>query len=298
MNVRSTDVMDVINERFNFEVNKLPLTGPENLRTPYKGLFRSDTGECIGRTSVGSDYQVHTNYQVAELVRGAIGLFNDEVELDCHFRDGHYVTIKPTIEERHEVYGTKDNIFPVVMLRAGYNQTPVEFGMFAKRDACENMVLLQTIEDAVYRILHRKSLDFKVDQLVTDLTCLKKGWEGVKQAADRMQAREVLLDDFLKSIYGEPTEGATSRSASIHHKRTTDIMNRVIDERRRTGRPEFEVGNYAVSAWEAYNAVQGFQQHLATRKKINGNKATRFDRIVLAAKDRYVQQAEVLALAG
>ena len=116
MNVKATDVMDLINERFNFEVLKLPLAGPDNLRTPYKGLFRSDTGACIGRTSVGVDYQVHTNQQVTNLVRAGMSLFGDEVDLACHFRDGHYVTIKPTIEERHEVYGTDDNIFPVLML--------------------------------------------------------------------------------------------------------------------------------------------------------------------------------------
>ena len=76
-------------------------------------------------------------------------------------------------------------------------------------------------------------------------------------------------------------------------------MDRVINERYRTGRPSFVMGTkFTVSAWEAYNAVQGFQQHDATRRKSGTGGVTEFDRVILASNDNYVKQAEVLALAS
>jgi hypothetical protein len=48
-----------------------------------------------------------------------------------------------------------------------------------------------------------------------------------------------------------------------------------------------------VSAWEAYNAIQGYVQHDATRK---GNPSD-FARIISAANDQAVKKAESLVLA-
>ena len=47
-----------------------------------------------------------------------------------------------------------------------------------------------------------------------------------------------------------------------------------------------------VSSWEAYNAIQGYAQHDASRKRNPSD----FDRILLSMNDKYVKSAEVLAL--
>jgi len=48
-----------------------------------------------------------------------------------------------------------------------------------------------------------------------------------------------------------------------------------------------------VSAWEAYNAVQGYVQHDASRK----GSPSDFSRIIGASRDMSVKKAETLALA-
>jgi hypothetical protein len=50
-----------------------------------------------------------------------------------------------------------------------------------------------------------------------------------------------------------------------------------------------------VSAWEAYNAVQGHAQHDASRK---GGHKTNFQRALLASRDPHVKAAERLAIAA
>jgi hypothetical protein len=52
-------------------------------------------------------------------------------------------------------------------------------------------------------------------------------------------------------------------------------------------------GDFRVSAWEAFNAVQGYVQHEASRK--NGFK-NEMDRLILANQDAAVYRAEALAL--
>ena len=80
---------------------------------------------------------------------------------------------------------------------------------------------------------------------------------------------------------------------TVHKKRTESIIRRVINERNVSGRPTLDNG-MMVSAWEAFNAVQGFVQHDATRKQgFTGE----MDRIMLASRDPAVIAAERLALA-
>jgi hypothetical protein len=61
-------------------------------------------------------------------------------------------------------------------------------------------------------------------------------------------------------------------------------------ERISTGRPQL---TNTVSAWEAYNAIQGFVQHDAQAKQ--GFKG-QFDRILRASNDANVRKAEKLVL--
>jgi hypothetical protein len=72
------------------------------------------------------------------------------------------------------------------------------------------------------------------------------------------------------------------------------IMDRVVRERAATGRDAFQVGSpKIVSAWEAFNAVQGYVQHDAQSKK---GFDSDFARILRAASDTHVHAAESLAL--
>ena len=55
MSVKTADrglALDVIKSEFDFEVNKFPLSGPDNMKTPFYGLFRSDDMSAIGGGSV------------------------------------------------------------------------------------------------------------------------------------------------------------------------------------------------------------------------------------------------------
>jgi hypothetical protein len=105
-----------------------------------------------------------------------------------------------------------------------------------------------------------------------------------------MADRKVRLAEFLDGIYGTPQQGASERSITMHRNRTEQIVRRIMQERTALGERSDDIA--MVSAWEAFNAIQGFVQHDARRKGRPGD----FDRAIMAMSDPKVLQAQHLAL--
>lgn len=296
------DISSTVRNEFNFTVGKYKLYGPDGMRTPKYGLFHEGNMEWVGANSVSARYEPHTSEDIIALAESAASIFDNKVKLKCEWvqtmlttegqqgstRDGHYVVMSPTDDYRHAVYGTKDNVFPYVTIKAPFSSSPViDIGTF--RDACTNLAWLRSVHSTTVKVRHTKSLRPKMDRLIKDLRGLWQGWANLKDTIDYMQSREIKVADFLKDIYGEPDK-EEGRSATIHKNRTEAIVNRIIDERWRTGRPAFDG---TISGWEAFNAVQGYSQHTKSR---NG-KPTQFDRVLLASSDDAVLKAEKYVLA-
>jgi hypothetical protein len=145
-----------------------------------------------------------------------------------------------------------------------------------------------------------------MDSLIAKFEELKNGWENLVDIAHQMQSREVNLADFVNETFADrrpsveevvlADTGRAVRGVTTWTKMTEAIMSRVIDERSATGRDAFNTGEpKIVSAWEAFNAVQGYVQHDAQSK--TGFKSE-FSRILRAANDKHVSIAEGLALSA
>ena len=96
--MNATLIGETVRNEFGFSVDKFPLSGPDGLRTPHYGLFRSDTGACIGRNSVSGRYVPHTTDDVLALVEAAGSTFGGVQDVRCFFRHGHYIAVQPTKE--------------------------------------------------------------------------------------------------------------------------------------------------------------------------------------------------------
>lgn len=304
-NIDKSAVSAAVRDAFNFEVVKLPLTGADNHYTPWYGLFRQDSGAYIGSGSISERYVPHTADDVCALVEAAANAFDNEVDLECHFNNGHYVSVAPTADYRHSVYGTADNAFPRIVISAGFDKESFMATLGIFRDACLNLMLMRMIEGTSVSIRHTRSLRPKMDDLIASFSRLADGWTTITDVIDHLQSREVELAGFLDAVYGTPSPedlqrhhaGEKVRSVTMHKNRTEAIMKRVMRERWQTGRGAMGAG-FTVSAWEAFNAVQGYSQHDATRRKQNGVAVGQFDRVLLASKDSAVLAAEKLALAA
>lgn len=291
MTTSTQTTLDKIREKFNFTVDKFPLTGPDGCHTPLYGLFRSDTSDLVGSSSVTSRYVPHETDDVLAIVEATQEVFSD-CDAQCHFSEGHYVNLAPSADMRRSIYGTTDNIFPRLTIFAGYDGRSFSTTMGYFRDLCINLSMMKSITSTNVRIRHTSNLRANMSELIDQFHGLKNGWEDLTTLILRMEAAPVRLATFLDSVYGLP-EGDEGRAVTIHKNRTEKIFRRVTDERRRSGRPQLD-DTYTVSAWEAYNAVQGFTQHDATRRK----SSTPFDRIISASRDQSVSKAEGLAVAA
>ena len=298
-NIQAADVSASVRSDFDFEVDKFPLFGPENMPTDQYGLFRSDTGFIKGVKSVSNRYVPHTTDDVCALVEAASDAFDGEIECKTHWREGHYVTVAPTKAERSSIYGTADNIFPRIVIRAGYDGQAFTGTMGYFRDACSNLAMMRRVSGTCVKIRHSAGLRPAMDELIETFGQLSAGWEHLVEVARELETREVRMVEFLDQIYGRPSDeqltlaatGQAVRAVTSHKNRTEAIWKRLNKERQRTGRPMMT--NDVVSAWEAFNAVQGYVQHDAQAK--SGFKGE-FDRILRAANDQAVNKAERLVL--
>jgi hypothetical protein len=219
-------------------------------------------------------------------------VFDGEVHAKCHFRDGHYVIVEPTKEQRRAVFGTADNIFPRLMIRAGYDGMAFSASMGYYRDLCKNMHIMRSVKSTSVSIRHTNNLRSNMDELIQTFGLLKESWMSLTELIDRLEATKVNMVEFLDQLYGIPEN--TPRAITIHKNRTTDIFNRLSREQMLSGRvPMSQANGFQVTAWEAFNAIQGFVQHDAQSKK---EFAGEFDRIIRASKDANVIKAENLLL--
>jgi len=288
----SVNVADTVRAAFDFSVDKFPLGGPDGMTTPWYGLFRSDTSGVVGKGSVTDRYLPHTTDDVVALSEAANEVFDDDIKVECHFRDGHYVNITPPDSYRRDLYKQRDNVFPRIMIRAGYDGRAFGAAIGYYRDLCSNLSMMRSVKSCNVSIRHTRSLRTKMDELIETFAELKNGWKTLTEVITQMNSRTVVMTEFLNSIYGEPDTNS-KRAVTVHRNRTEAIFRRLQRERAKSGRPAISQ-TFEVSAWEAYNAIQGYSQHDSTRK----SGATNFDRILLASNDLAVHEAERLALAA
>jgi hypothetical protein len=279
-------IAEQIAAEFNFTVDKLPLAGPDNLKTPFYGLFRSDTGKVVHSASVTSRYEPHTVDDVTALVEAATTVFDGEHHLECHFRNGHYVTVQPDMKHRKEIR-ENDGVFPRLIISAGYDGKSFEAALGIFRDTCDNMMMIRSVRQTRLSIRHTPILRSHMDALIAGFAEFHDGWDNLVETIRDMEAVVVDFPALLDSLYPTPSEDAPQRKVTIHNDRRDLINARLRDEMAKTRR----VGD-TVTGWMAFNAIQGYVQHEASRSK----KSTKFDRILAAANDPIVKKAEKLIL--
>jgi hypothetical protein len=285
----TNNVAEKVQRAFDFTIDKFPLVGPEGMRTPFYGLFKSDTGTAVGYGSVSDRYTPHTTDDVLALVEAAGHAFDGVADVKCHFDHGHYVSIQPNKEQRMEVY-RNDSVFPRIVIDAGYGGQAFRASLGLYRDVCRNMMIMRQAEGTTMSIRHTASLRLQMDELVTTFASLEQTWGNLTTVVQQMASREVRMVEFLNAIYGEP-KSDEGRSVTIHRNRTEQIFRRLQSERVRTGRGTMG-SDFTVTGWEAFQAVQGYVQHDATRK----GRPSEMERIVRALHDTKVAAAERLAL--
>ena len=286
----SVSAVDSVKSKFDFSVDKFPLAGPDGLKTPLYGLFRSDTMEFVGKPC-SKHYVAHQSDDVMALVESAGEAFEGVGDVQCHFRDGHYVSIAPSRDQRRAIYGTADNIFPRFIVNAGYDGRAFSAIMGFYRDACSNLAMMRQVSGTSVSIRHGSGLREKMDDLIQTFSVLRESWATLGDVIAELQSREVRMTDFLDQVYGQP-DPDSKRGVTIHKNRTEAIFRRLSRERFTTGRGSMD-SQFNVSAWEAYNAVQGYVQHDASRK----GSPSDFARVIAASNDAAVKKAEGLALA-
>ena len=291
-NVLSSDVAETVKKEFDFQVNKFPLSGPDGMKTPCYGLFRSDNASFVGscNNAKSRNYIPHQTDDVIALVEASSTLFDGEVEATCFFNQGHYVSVQPTRDKRLSVYGQKDNVFPRIIINAGYDGQAFKASMGYYRDLCQNLSIMRMVKGTTVSIRHMSNLRSEMNELIDTFGVLGESWETLGDRIQALESTRVGMADVLDLIYGAiPAE--IGRGRTVAENRIEKIVGRIFNERLKSGREIGEDANQA-SAWELFNGIQGYAQHDKSRH----GKRTDFERAIMAFSDQHVQKAEKMLL--
>ncbi|MFM8857635.1 MAG: DUF932 domain-containing protein [Actinomycetota bacterium] len=268
------------------QVSKLPLFGPENIRTSHYGLFRMDTGAAFG-PAVSSYFVPHTTDDVVALVEATEEVFGEAADVQLGFRDGHYLSIQPSRQYRLDAID-RDSVWPRLIVTARYGESfRASVGMY--RDVCRNLGVLRQVHGTSVVLRHTSGLTGKMQELIADFSQLRHGWEALSARIRAMTQIEVNTARFLDTLYPQ-TPDATQSANTRHRHRTEAIIRRIMRERIELGVRNNSL--QTVSAWEAYCGLSGFIQHDKTRKGRPGS----FDRAILAMEDPVMGRVESLLL--
>ena len=316
MEISAQNAVATVKEKFNFSVDKRPLVGlidGQLVETDQYGLFHSKDGYLNGVKSVSPRYVPHTTDDVVAITEAAAEVFDGQISVECHFNNGHFVHMKPTNSDRKNMFNVTqgDNIFPRFMVRGGFDGSGFKASVGYYRDMCSNMAMMRTVktEDGKNQkfarsIRHTSGLRPAMDELIETFAQLKEEWFNLTDLIADMHQRSVSLQGFLGGIYGTLDDTASGREITIHKNRTTKIHDRLWTELRKSRQLDYIQANQpedsddlTVSAWYAYNAVQGYEQWDSTRRLIGSSDDAKFERI-LRAENKAVMSAEKLALAA
>ena len=286
-------IQDRINGDFaGTDVNKFRLSGPDGMQTNMYGLW-TEKGDYVDWSHVSSGYVPHTVDDMCVMGEAAaIGLgLDEEINITTHW-DGtsHKVLIGPTNDQRRTICGTKDDIFPRVIITAGFQGQgfKCEAGFF--RDACSNLSMLRQMSGTQKTIRHTESMRPKISVLADQFRSMAGQWDATVDFAMQLAAREVKTADFLAQMY-PLAETAGAAQVTKYRNRAEKIIARIIRERKAVGVTGDVENLEAANLWELVNGVTGYIQHDQTR---TGEKSAT-ERAFIALADKRGDQAWNLA---
>ena len=283
-------------EKFPKQIIKKPLFGPNREETGYYGLF-TETGKPVGRNSVTERYVPHQLEHIRPIVESVLGLpgFEDP-KVTAEWKNGHYVRIQPSDAYRREVF-KGDSIWPQLDLWFGLGGLPARDRLPMKRDACSNLMMVRNSSEINFSIKHTKSLETRIATIQDQFYNIVANWDAVVDHCKEMHAKRINLKDLLAEMFPAP-QGDAKRAVTNHNDKINAIWSRIMRESHKLNLESPSLANPVTTGWMAYNAIQGYRQHTASRKGEKGMSQERkaFERSVSVLDDTTVQRAESLIL--
>ena len=283
-------------EKFPKQIIKRRLFGPYGEETGVYGLF-DENRNFIGRSSVTERYVPHQLEHIRPIVESVLGLpgFEDP-KVTAEWKNGHYVRIQPSDAYRREVF-KGDSIWPQLDLWFGLGGLPARGRLPMKRDACSNLMMVRNSSEINFSIKHTKSLETRIATIQDQFYNIVANWDAVVDHCKAMHAKRINLKDLLAEMFPAP-QGDAKRAVTNHNDKINAIWSRVMQESHKLNLESPSLANPITTGWMAYNAIQGYRQHTASRKGEKGMSQERkdFERSVSVLDDSTVQRAESLIL--
>jgi len=296
-----TEISDRISSRINADfagtdVNKFRLSGPDSgMQTNMYGLW-TEAGNYVSWSAVSAGYVPHTVDDMSVMAEAAaMGMeMGGEINITTDWSGAsHHVVIGPTNDQRRTICGTSDDIFPRVVISAGFAGQGFRCEAGFYRDACSNLSMIRQLSGTSKTIRHTESMRPRINDLADQFRAMAGMWDATVDFAHQLAARQVETTDFLKRMY-PLAESAGAAQVTKYRNRAEKIIGRIVRERSLIGFEGRVNDIETASLWELVNGVTGYIQHDQTRGN-SDNPVSADRRAFLAIADKNSDKAWQIA---
>lgn len=294
MNVETNNPVKTITDHFPDRVGLVPMAASLDGMEVKHGMHalvaydtRLNETKIACPHSVSSRFGFHQTSDLLPLVDAFSDVFGDACNVNCYWKHGQHIIMQPSNDMRETIFDSnKGNTKPDTLafrlcVSARYDK-PLVFTGAGFRDACRNLLMPRTVEGITRRVTHHRRIHSNISLVTEEFKALKDKWSVLVNWAKYLESKTVMLEDVVKEVYGQVE---TTRQADRNNK----IFQRAISESIAIGReiPDSDYG-YRTTAWQALQAIQGYEQHTASRRGNPGTNA----RAWMVQGNRHVSRAE------
>lgn len=289
--VTQETIGDHVKSKFNFNVQKFPLSGPDGLTTKRDdgclyGLFRDDTGQRVGNSSVKKRYVPHTKEHITDLAIAASHVFDGEIEVKTYFKDGHFINMRPKKGDILNLHAN-EQLCPLFFIKASFDGKAASATLGLYNVLCNNCEMFDSVTDSKVSIGHTSAIHFKMDKLIKTMETLQEKWCNVEMMIEHMQGKTTHVQTFLDELYQkDKIKPDSKRGQTTFDNRNNAIKARLRKECQAVG----ETYQGFVNNWRLYNAIQGYYQHDSSRNE----KTTDFDAMLSSNESPIIKKAQKL----
>lgn len=279
-------------------IAKRQLVDIDGAATQHYGLFAryaDGAQECLS-TTFKAGYQLPALPDLSAMTWAAVKAFGNGGDIDHRyvvragwFNEAWNVIIGPSNEQRISLIETGEgsNLWQRTRIKMPFNGRMIEIASGLYCDLCTNLAEIQTKESAVVRIGHYSDMQNNLDELIHQMETSQRRGESMIEAARKYDTVQTSISDYIGQWYRD-TIGLPESDSGSAYTRFTNIVDAIRDRLRieadKTNR-DSTLRDDTATVWQVANAITGWVQHDATRRKIGGNAANRVQRALAGVDD-------------
>lgn len=235
----------------NWTVNKMPLITECGKQTESYGMFRNDNNKWLA--TVGKQYRVFQNYEMAELLVNATDGLGLQVKLGGELQDGKKVFMQ--IPLRDKTVGTDTVKRNITCLNSHDGTSSIGFGSTNTVVICQNTFFQAMKDKSMSKVRHSTNSKERLQIMMKDLR-VAIGLDEELFRKFEVMADTPITQQLFENVIGKAFEiKADAKKDDISTRKENQLIafNSVLNS---------ELDSHGKTVWGLFNAMTYYTNHI------------------------------------